>query len=80
MLTMARTFPGLLALALLLGASSPGRTLGQAPKAAEDKTGIPIGTKAPRFQLKDQSGKERSLDDFVKNGKVALIFYRSASW
>ncbi len=78
MVIMARTTTGLLALALLLGGMSPAR--GQAPKAPEEKTGIPVGAKAPRFQLRDQNDKERSLDEFLKNGKVALIFYRSASW
>jgi len=39
-----------------------------------------IGAKAPCFSLKDQNGKERSLDELLKKGKVALVFYRSASW
>jgi len=47
---------------------------------ADEKTGLKIGAKAPAFMLKDQSGKERTLDEFVKKGKVALVFYRSASW
>jgi cytochrome oxidase Cu insertion factor (SCO1/SenC/PrrC family) len=46
----------------------------------EEKTGLKIGEKAPAFKLKDQSGKERTLAEFVKDGKVALVFYRSASW
>jgi peroxiredoxin len=51
-----------------------------ADKAAEEKTGLKVGAKAPAFTLKDQAGKERSLDEFQKQGKVALVFYRSASW
>ncbi|HKA07529.1 MAG TPA: hypothetical protein VKD71_09745 [Gemmataceae bacterium] len=47
---------------------------------APDKTGLKVGDKAPAFTLKDQSGKERSLDEFVKTGKVAIVFYRSAAW
>jgi thiol-disulfide isomerase/thioredoxin len=39
-----------------------------------------IGANAPKFTLKDQKGEERSLDEFVKRGKVALVFYRSADW
>ena len=39
-----------------------------------------IGAKAPSFTLKDQDDKERSLDALLKPGKVALVFYRSASW
>ncbi|CAN5238256.1 hypothetical protein BH10PLA2_BH10PLA2_03220 [soil metagenome] len=45
---------------------------------ADDGPGI--GGKAPAFTLKDQDGKERSLDELLKKGKVALVFYRSASW
>ncbi len=44
------------------------------------KTGLKVGAKAPAFKLKDQNGKERELDEFLKKGKVALVFYRSASW
>jgi cytochrome oxidase Cu insertion factor (SCO1/SenC/PrrC family) len=45
-----------------------------------EKTGLKLGDKAPAFTLKDQTGKERTLDEFVKAGKVALVFYRSAAW
>ena len=45
-----------------------------------EKTGVKVGEKAPEFALKDQNGKERALDEFLKKGKVALVFYRSASW
>lgn len=51
-----------------------------ADKAPEEKTGIKLGAKAPSFKLLDQSGKERSLEEFLQRGKVALVFYRSASW
>ena len=44
------------------------------------KTGPAIGMTAPSFKLKDQSGKERSLDEFLKKGNVALVFFRSAGW
>ena len=43
-------------------------------------TGLKVGEKAPRFTLKDQEGKDRSLDEFLGKGKVALVFYRSADW
>ena len=46
----------------------------------EEQPGLKVGEKAPSFTLKDQEGKERSLDDFLKKGKVALVFYRSADW
>ncbi len=49
-------------------------------KVPEDKTGLPVEAKAPAFSLKDQNGKERTLEEFLKKGKVALVFYRSAGW
>lgn len=48
--------------------------------AAEELTGLKVGEKAPKFTLKDQEGRERSLDDLLKKGKVALVFTRSADW
>lgn len=48
--------------------------------ASEDKTGLKLGTHGPEFSLQDQHGKIRSLADFLKKGKVALVFYRSADW
>lgn len=48
--------------------------------APEEQTGVKVGDKAPKFTLKDQAGKERSLDELLKNGPVALVFYRSADW
>jgi cytochrome oxidase Cu insertion factor (SCO1/SenC/PrrC family) len=52
----------------------------QGKPAPEEQTGVKVGTKAPPFTLKDQEGKERSLDELLKKGKVALVFYRSADW
>jgi len=46
----------------------------------EEKTGLKVGEKAPEFKLKDQSGKERELKEMLKDGPVALVFFRSASW
>jgi hypothetical protein len=51
-----------------------------ADEPAPDKTGLGIGQKAPEFTLKDQEGEERSLSGLLKQGNVALVFYRSASW
>jgi cytochrome oxidase Cu insertion factor (SCO1/SenC/PrrC family) len=62
---------------LLLGALAGMIQAGGAP---DEKTGLKLGTKAPALTLKDQHGKQRSLDEFLKKGKVALVFYRSASW
>ena len=62
----------------LFAASDVGAEHGKA--RAEEHTGLRVGETAPRFTLKDQQGKERSLDELLKKGKVALVFYRSADW
>ncbi len=48
--------------------------------AAADPEPLAVGQKAPSVKLKDQDGVERSLDDYLKQGKVAIVFYRSADW
>ena len=53
---------------------------GKSDDAPDAKTGLNVGTKAPAFTLKDQNDKERSLDELLKKGTVALVFYRSAGW
>lgn len=56
-------------------------SLPAADPAPEEKTGLKVGTKAPTFVLKDQAGKERTLDEFRKGeGFVAIVFHRSAGW
>lgn len=43
--------------------------------------GPAVGAKASDFKLKDQHGKERSLQELLKKQKqVALVFIRSTSW
>ncbi len=69
-----------LAAAALLMAAPAAWSQSKAKPAAEEQTGLKIGAKAPGFILKDQEGKERSLDVLLKKGKVALVFYRSADW
>ena len=51
-----------------------------AEPAAPEKTGLAIGQKAPAFTLKDQRGRDVSLESLLKKGPVALVFYRSADW
>ena len=68
------------ALALALLAALNVEVKAQGKPAPEELTGLKVGAKAPSFSLKDQQGKERSLDEFLKKGKVALVFYRSADW
>ena len=64
------------AFGLLVGA---GAVLAADP-APDEKTGLMVGEKAPEFKLKDQAGEERTLTTLLKDGPVALVFYRSASW
>lgn len=45
-----------------------------------DHSGLPVGSKAPDFQLLDQSGKSHTLQEFLDAGPVAVVFYRSADW
>jgi cytochrome oxidase Cu insertion factor (SCO1/SenC/PrrC family) len=69
-----------IALALALLAALDVQVKAQGKPAPEELTGLKVGAKAPSFSLKDQQGKERSLNEFLKKGKVALVFYRSADW
>ncbi len=62
--------------ALLPAAFAPAQ---QAP-LPEEKTGPKIGEKAPPFELEGADGQVHSLADLLKQGKVALVFYRSANW
>jgi cytochrome oxidase Cu insertion factor (SCO1/SenC/PrrC family) len=65
--------------ALVLVLAVAGTSIAAKP-AAEEKTGLKVGEKAPGFRLKDQKGAEHTLEDLLKQGKVALVFYRSADW
>ena len=69
-----------LVLVLSLASAPDLRAQARGRPAPEEQTGLRVGAKAPSFSLKDQQGKERSLDEFLKKGKVALVFYRSADW
>lgn len=66
-----------LAFTLTLVAASAGSI--RAATAADER-GLKPGDKAPAFTLKDQHGRERSLKSLLKQGNVALVFYRSADW
>jgi hypothetical protein len=55
-------------------------------KAQSDETkkgsaiGMEIGEKAPRFDLKDQFGREQSNDTLRGTSGTVLLFFRSADW
>jgi cytochrome oxidase Cu insertion factor (SCO1/SenC/PrrC family) len=78
MLTPIRSMA--LAATVVLLAAPTAFSQGVGKPAPEEHTGLKVGAKAPKFTLKDQAGKERSLDEFLAKGKVALVFYRSADW
>src|SRR5688572_32063896 len=44
--------------------------------AQEAPEGLFIASKAPDFKGKDQNGNDVKLKDFLKKGKVVLVFYR----
>jgi peroxiredoxin len=64
----------------LLAAAVFSTSLGAADEASPDDPGLPIGQRAPAFTLKNQGGKEVSLEALLKKGPVAVVFYRSADW
>jgi cytochrome oxidase Cu insertion factor (SCO1/SenC/PrrC family) len=69
-----------LAAAVVLLAAPSAWSQSKGKPAPEELTGLKVGAKAPAFTLKDQNGEDRSLDELLKKGKVALVFYRSADW
>jgi hypothetical protein len=44
------------------------------------RTGPAIGEKVPQFELRDQYGKNRRLDDLTGPHGLLLVFSRSADW
>ena len=64
----------------LTGALLGSTALGADRQAAPPEVGLKIGQRAPAFTLKDQNGKEVSLEALLKKGPVAVVFYRSADW
>jgi cytochrome oxidase Cu insertion factor (SCO1/SenC/PrrC family) len=69
-----------LAVTVLLVAAPAAWPQGKANSAPGEQTALKVGEPAPKFTLKDQEGRERSLDEFLAKGKVAVVFYRSADW
>jgi cytochrome oxidase Cu insertion factor (SCO1/SenC/PrrC family) len=76
----SRTRSLVLAATLVVIAAPTVWAQGNGKPAPEEQTGLKVGAKAPTFILKDQEGHERSLDELLGKGKVALVFYRSADW
>jgi len=47
---------------------------------AEPMPRLAVGERAHPFRLQDQRGEERTLQEILAQGSVALVFYRSADW
>ncbi|MSU50566.1 MAG: peroxiredoxin family protein, partial [Opitutus sp.] len=47
---------------------------------AADLPGLKVGDTAADFTLKNAAGQDVALKALLKQGKVALVFYRSADW
>jgi hypothetical protein len=58
-------------------AVEPAATVAEPPN---ERVGLPIGSEAPPFALRDQHGQSRALADILKAKLTALVFYRSADW
>jgi AhpC/TSA family len=44
------------------------------------KLGPQVGQRVPDFNLKDQTGKARTLESILGPKGAMLVFYRSADW
>ena len=65
---------------LFAGLSLMMSSVSAAEPATPEKSGLAVGKKAPDWTLKDQHGSDQSLSLLIKQGPVALVFYRSADW
>ena len=48
--------------------------------AAEMNPGIPVGSKIPAFEAKDQKGMVQSFESIRGPKGAFLVFFRSADW
>ena len=48
--------------------------------AADMGPGIPVGSKIPAFEAKDQKGMVRTFESIRGPKGAFLVFYRSADW
>ena len=54
--------------------------LGASAVTAGELAGLNVGDHAPAFELKNQTGETVKLTELLKQGPVAVVFYRSADW
>lgn len=45
-----------------------------------NEPGPPIGTRLPEFELRDQTGKARTLKSLLGSKGAVIVFFRSADW
>jgi hypothetical protein len=57
-----------------------GKTMHVASIERLTSIGLAVGQKAPNFTVRDQFGKEQSLDTLKGPNGTALLFFRSADW
>jgi hypothetical protein len=48
--------------------------------SSQSMPGIDGGGKAPRFQARDQFGKNQTLSSLMEPNGLVLLFFRSADW
>ena len=48
--------------------------------ATDLNLGIPVGSKIPAFEAKDQNGKVQTFESIRGPKGAFLVFYRSADW
>lgn len=71
----------LLAICFSLSFLIPGFGQGKpSPEQSSAPIGLAIGQKAPRFALRDQFGRQQTLDSLKGPNGTVLLFFRSADW
>jgi peroxiredoxin len=86
LLTMKKILPVLTSLTLAfawptqVSAAASGQSSALPSAATDTMPGRKVGEKAPDFTLETSAGKSVALRDLLKNGKVAVVFVRSAEW
>lgn len=61
-------------------AGDPDRRSAEPNALPHQGPGLAVGQRALPFSLKDQAGQVHRLDQWLGQGPVALVFFRSADW
>jgi hypothetical protein len=73
-------FVWVITLALSLTTLGFAQQSGPAKQSLSPATGLPTGEIAPAFSLRDQFGRERTLESVKGPKGTVLLFFRSADW